>query len=65
MRKVIVTGGSGFIGSHIVGELLKTEVAEVIVYDNFVRGEREYLNAYSSDERLKIFLNGRKIKLLI
>ncbi|MFQ5457313.1 MAG: enoyl-CoA hydratase-related protein, partial [Myxococcota bacterium] len=39
----IVIGGAGLIGSHIVDELLKTDVGEVIVYDNFFRGSRENL----------------------
>ncbi len=41
-KKVVVTGGAGLVGSHIVDELVK-EKAEVTVYDNFVRGKRENL----------------------
>lgn len=40
--RVLVTGGAGLIGSHIVDELVK-EGASVVVYDNFVRGRREHL----------------------
>ena len=36
-ENVLVTGGSGFIGSSLVRELLKNE-ANVIVYDNFISG---------------------------
>ena len=42
--KVLVIGGGGFIGSQVVSELLKTNVAEVRVYDNFARGKKENLN---------------------
>jgi UDP-glucose 4-epimerase len=40
--RVLVTGGAGLVGSHIVDELVK-EGARVIVYDNFVRGRIEHL----------------------
>ena len=35
-KKFVVVGGAGLIGSHTVDELLKEEVKEIIVYDNFV-----------------------------
>ena len=37
-KKILVIGGAGLIGSHVVEEILKEEVKEVIVYDNFCRG---------------------------
>jgi UDP-glucose 4-epimerase len=47
--RVLVTGGAGLIGSHIVDLLLderdKGTVGEIIVLDNFVRGRRENLAA--------------------
>ena len=42
--KVLVTGGAGFIGSHIVERLVK-EGYEVRVLDNFSTGRRENLAA--------------------
>lgn len=43
MKKVVVTGGAGFIGSYLVDELIGKGV-EVIVLDNLSTGKRENLN---------------------
>lgn len=40
-NRVLVTGGAGLVGSHIVDLLVAEDVEEIIVYDNFVRGRRE------------------------
>lgn len=52
-RRVVVTGGGGFIGSHIVDALLK-HGDEVLVIDNFSTGRRENLRAASSSSKLKV-----------
>ena len=41
--RVLVTGGAGLIGSHIVDRLVQESAAEVVVLDNFTRGRRENL----------------------
>ena len=43
MRKVIVTGGAGFIGSHLVDKLIEQEV-KVIVLDDCSTGKYENIN---------------------
>ena len=39
--KILVTGGAGFIGSHLLQLLGRQENVEVVVYDNLTSGRRE------------------------
>ena len=43
-KRFLVVGGAGFIGSHVVDELLKEDVTEIRIYDNFSRGREEKLS---------------------
>lgn len=54
-KKFVVVGGAGLIGSHTVDALVKEDVAEVVVYDNFIRGRAENLSDALRDPRVKIF----------
>ncbi len=58
---VLVIGGAGFIGSHLVEQLLNTKVARVIVFDDFSRGTKENLAAALTDERCTIYPHGGDI----
>lgn len=40
---ILVTGGAGFIGSHLVDELVKRD--RVLVIDNLSSGKKEYVNS--------------------
>jgi UDP-glucose 4-epimerase len=60
--RILVIGGAGFIGSFVVAELLKEPVAQVVVYDNFTRGKREYLAEQLQDPRCSIFPFGGDIR---
>jgi UDP-glucose 4-epimerase len=50
--RVLVIGGAGFIGSHIVDQLVAEPVREIIVLDNFARGERHNLDGALEDDRV-------------
>jgi len=51
---ILLIGGAGFVGSHIVDQLLDEPVARITVLDNFVRGTRSNLDSALQDERVSI-----------
>ena len=52
--RIVLVGGAGFVGSHIVDRLLRESVAEVIVFDNFVRGTRDNIAGSMSSPRVRV-----------
>lgn len=54
-KRLVVVGGAGLIGSHVVEALVSEDVGEIIVYDNFVRGVRSNLTSVLNDPRVRIF----------
>jgi UDP-glucose 4-epimerase len=52
--RILVTGGAGLIGSHIVDRLINESPAEIVVLDNFVRGRRENLAGAMPSGRVTI-----------
>lgn len=54
-KKFLVIGGAGLIGSHAVDALVRQDVGEVVIYDNFVRGRTENLVEALKDPRVKIY----------
>ena len=54
-KKLVLIGGAGLIGSHTTDLLLKEDVKEIVIYDNFVRGRVENLANALKDPRVRIF----------
>lgn len=55
-RSVLVTGGAGFIGSHLVDRLIREEPENLVVVDNFFLGKKSNLkDAQKSYPGLKIY----------
>lgn len=52
-KRVLVTGGAGFIGSHLVRRLLD-DGAEVLVVDNFYSGRRANLADLLQNPRMEV-----------
>ncbi len=59
--KILVIGGAGLIGSHVVEELLKEDIQEVVIYDNFCRGSQQNLEVALRDPRCRVFEIGGDI----
>ncbi len=55
--KIFITGGAGFIGSHLIDRLARDKTGDIVVYDNMFRGRMENLAKHSSNPRVQ-FING-------
>lgn len=64
MKKVLVTGGAGFIGSQIVDELIDLGY-EVFILDNLSSGKKEYLNPQAKFYLIDITQDLEKVFSLI
>jgi UDP-glucose 4-epimerase len=56
MGRSFVAGGAGFIGSHLVHELLRRPGEEVVVFDNLSSGDEAHLADVLDDERLELVI---------
>lgn len=55
--KILVTGGAGFIGSHLLDRLVRDGNEAIVIYDNLVRGRLENIAAHRDNPRVQ-FING-------
>jgi len=53
LRKIVVTGGAGFLGSHLVDKLIQ-DGEEVIIIDNLFRGQTENLEQHIPNKKFTL-----------
>lgn len=53
MSKILITGGAGFIGAHLVARLVESG-QEIVVLDNFKRSSRETLGQWAAQGRVRL-----------
>jgi UDP-glucose 4-epimerase len=53
-KRVVLIGGAGLVGSHIVDKLVEEPVGEIVIYDNFVRGTRENLARALTSPKVRV-----------
>ena len=58
MKKVIVTGGAGFIGSNLVKKLLDLNVEKLLIIDDLSTGNESNISSIVNEQRVQ-FLNSK------
>ena len=61
-KKILVIGGAGFIGGFVIRKLLREDISEVVIYDNFTRGKMENIADCLQDKRCYVFPLGGDIR---
>jgi UDP-glucose 4-epimerase len=65
IRRALITGGAGLIGSHIADQLATQRTQEIVVFDNFVRGRSENLTDAMSCGRTTVVQGDLKDRNLL
>src|SRR4051812_21872777 len=52
--RIMLIGGAGLVGSHIVDQLTREPVKEIVVFDNFLRGNDANLSGAMASGKVRI-----------
>jgi UDP-glucose 4-epimerase len=52
--RILLVGGAGLIGSHILDQLVEGDAGEIVIFDNFVRGSRANIERHLADPRVSV-----------
>lgn len=63
--KVVVVGGAGFLGSHLVNHLVEDRDCKVLVIDNLVAGRREFVHKEAEFEHHDITGSEARLRRLL
>ena len=61
MEKILITGGAGYVGSHITLNILKRGL-KVIVLDSFVNSSKDVFNNFCKEIDFGLLLAHIKVK---
>ncbi len=60
-KKILIIGGAGFIGSHLLKAIQKEKFSKLIIFDDFSRGKYENIEWCKKDPRIEVFNDGGNI----
>ncbi|KAL0729347.1 hypothetical protein Bca4012_025440 [Brassica carinata] len=63
--RILISGGAGFIGSHLVDKLMENEKNEVVVADNYFTGSKDNLKKWIGHPRFELIRHDVTEPLLI
>ncbi|GMI92138.1 UDP-XYL synthase 6 [Hibiscus trionum] len=63
--RILVTGGAGFIDSHLVDKLMENEKDEVIVVDNYFTGSKDNLRKWIDHPRFELIRHDITLPLFV
>lgn len=53
-KRIVMVGGAGLIGSHVLDQLTAEPVREIVVFDNFVRGTKSNIGGALRHPKVKV-----------